>query len=388
MAYKIGSNTAMSNTGVTNSTLPSPLTISSTKMFSFYESHSGFVVGDNRILVSNVSSVVMQFVNSNEFGVTFSANSAYYYSSFIGVYYNNIDIGDGLIVVGNYADATLNVDAGSASVYDYNGNLKYTLYPSTNVVANISFGHTVSIGSNLISVCSFESNVGASNAGTIYVYYSNGSLKSKTYRPISPGMTVTNRKAFRGVLIDGYRILASDLFALSSNSAVSNAGAIYLFATDNTHIFTANQQVDIGAADHFGSGVSYSDGIIAVGSSGYESQNSPYPLNDGLVTGISIYGDLVYRKDVGFSGQALGASMASGSGYVAASGDYDSRVGIFTSRGEFVEWLYTGQTQLRNLQIYDSKLYFSNATGIISYDLPKNHNSYYNYIIKNKARYY
>ena len=161
-----------------------------------------------------------------------------------------------------------------------------------------------------------------------------------TYRPANPQITATNLLGFTGVLIDGYRILATDLYAMSSNSALSNVGAIHLFATDNSHIFTANQQVDIGAQDYFGAAASYSSGIIAVGSPGYESQIGSFPLNDGLITGISIYGDLVYRYDQGTSSPSqIGTYIASGGGYVATAGYFTNTVQILNNQGQLVQSL-------------------------------------------------
>ncbi len=390
MAYKIGNSTIISNTGISNSSLPQ-LSIDSTRLEISIPVGGNFryVVGDNRIVFANSDSVTIQHLNSNEYSITFSANVSSYTDVIPPVSRTPLGVGDGLIIVGNPLANTFNTQAGSASVYDYSGNFKFSLQPSTNVVANVYFGHSVSIKSNLISVCSFESNVGNFNPGTIYVYYANGALKSKTYRPITPGLSDFTQRNFSGVLIDGYRILASDLYATSINGAVTEAGAVYLFATDNTRIFTANQQVDIGTGDRFGFQVSYSDGLIHTSSPFYESQTAPFPLNDGLITGINLQGSIVYRYDPGTSSK-LGSYLASGGGYVVAGRDYSRTITILNSRGQFVQniTLPLDATASSYMYIHNSRLYVQGIGKLYSYELLQSHSSYYDTIIKNKKRYY
>jgi hypothetical protein len=389
LAYKIGNTNILSNTGISNSSLPQA-PIESTRYDRLLDSGVKYIIGDNRIVTANGTSATVQYLNSNEFSTTFSANLSVYFNTSIGVVIGNpMAIGDGLIAIGDPTNSNLATNAGLATVYDYMGNYKFELQPSTNVTANIYFGHSVSINSNLISVCSFESNVGNFNPGTIYVYYANGNLKSKTYRPIDPGLSDFSKKSFTGGLIDGYRILASDLFSRSSNAALSEAGAVYLFATDNTHIFTANQQVDVGQDDRFGLRVSYSEGVLHVSSPFYESQVAPFPLNDGLVTGLSLQGDIVYRHDRG-EVTGLGTYLTSGDGYVAAGGSYSRYITILTSQGEFVQEITLPSDALPNgdMYIHKSKLYVQTIDKLYTYTLPQTHSSYYNAIIKNKKRYY
>ncbi len=381
MSYKIGSNTAISNTGISNYSIPFSFNIADTQRFMNVENAATLVVGDGRMITSNGSHIITQYLNSTDNIATPQYNASGSFAT--------VAIGDGLIVVGDPFNNDLNVNAGITTVYGYDGVFKYALYPSTNVAANVNFGHTVSVRSNLISVCSRESNAASFNRGTIYVYYSNGTLKSKTFRPINPQVTSTAMNNFRGVLIDGYRILAFDETARSSNTAVNNAGAIYMFATDNTHIFTANQQVDIGQDDYFGSTATYGDGIIHVGSPEYESQVAPFPLNDGLVTGFSLQGDLVYRYDPG-AGSHRGTYIATGGGYVAIGGYYSRYIELLTSKGQYIQTLTMPLADIPyfNMHIYNNTLYIPCNNGIYYYDLPQSHNSYYSNIIKNKKRYY
>jgi hypothetical protein len=391
MAYKIGSDNIISNTGISNSSLPQ-LSIDSTRLEIAIPIGDNFryVIGDNRLVFSNSGSITIQHLNSNEYSTTFSASVSSYSDVTVSASRTPLGIGDGLVVVGNPLANTYNTRAGSASVYDYSGNFKFSLQPTTNVIANVYFGHSVSIKSNLISVCSFESNVGNFNPGTIYVYYANGNLKSKTYRPISPSLSDFTKKNFSGILIDGYRILASDLYASSANGAATEAGAVYLFATDNTRIFTSNQQVDIGSTDRFGSEMSYSEGIIHVSSPYYESQTAPFPLNDGLITGLTLQGALAYRYDPGSSGSGMGTYLASGGGYVVAGRAYSRSIAIINSRGQFIQTitLPSDATASSYMYIYNSKLYVQGAGKLYSYELPQSHSSYYDSIIKNKKRYY
>ena len=401
MAYKIDNTNVISNVGVFSSSLQSDFSISSTlEYLQIPESMDvlNYAVGE-RIVISNLTSFSIGYHYSNDYVIVTQANAS--------VGYKSLGVGDNLVVVGDPTNNTLNTNAGLAFVYDYEGNLKYTLQPTTNVRANVYFGRSVSIKNNLIAISSSESNTGSINPGTIYVYYANGTLKSRTYRPANPQITATNLLGFTGVLIDGYRILATDLYAMSSNSALSNVGAIHLFATDNSHIFTANQQVDIGAQDYFGAAASYSSGIIAVGSPGYESQIGSFPLNDGLITGISIYGDLVYRYDQGTSSPSqIGTYIASGGGYVATAGYFTNTVQILNNQGQLVQSLglpslyspyftdsYTSgpisfKPTTSTLQIYNNKLYVAASNTILSYSLPQTHDNYYSLVINNKERYY
>lgn len=401
MAYKINNTNVISNVGIASSSLPSGFSIASTlEYLQIPESMDvvNYAIGE-RIVISNLTSFSISYPYSNDYVVVTQANAS--------VGYKSIGVGDDMIVVGDPTNNTLNTNAGLAFVYDYEGTLKYTLQPTTNVRANVYFGRSVSIKNNLISVSSSESNTGSINPGTIYVYYANGVLKSRTYRPTSPQITNTNLLGFTGVLIDGYRILATDLYARSSDTALSNVGAIHLFATDNSHIFTANQQVDIGSEDFFGAAASYSSGVIAVGSPGYESQIGSFPLNDGLVTGISIYGDLVYRYDQGTASPSqIGTYVASGGGYVATAGYFTNTVHILNNQGQLVQnltlptahspyftYTYTSgpifaMPTTSTLQIYKNKLYVSSSNVILSYSLPQTHDNYYTMVINNKERYY
>lgn len=399
MSYKISNTNAISSIGIFNSAIDR--SSSTFEYVSVPESMliNNYIIGD-RLVVSNLTAISISYPYSNDYVIVTQANASAGYKS--------LCVGDNLVVVGDPTNNTLNTNAGLAFVYDYEGNLKYTLEPTTNVRANIYFGRSVSVKNNLIAVTSSESNTGSINPGTIYVYYANGELKSKTYRPINPQVTATNLFGFTGTLIDGYRILATDLYARSSNSALNNAGAIHLFATDNSHIFTANQQVDMGADDYFGAAVSYSGGVISVGSPGYESQIGSFPLNDGLVTGISIYGDLVYRFDQGTSSPSqVGTYVASGGGYIATAGYFTNTLHVLNNKGQLAYNIslplangpyftnsftsgipITTQPTSTTLQIYKNRLYVSSLDVILAYELPQTHDGYYNSVISNRERYY
>jgi hypothetical protein len=391
LAYKIASNDVINTTSVFHDSLYDVSSIVSTinehwipESFQF----TRFTVGDRLVLANADTLIISQLYSNDYIKVGLSPNVSAFFATSGVEGRQNIDIGDGLIILADWTNSTSNTETGRVFVYNYSGSLQYELSPAANN-ANSYFGTEVSISSNLFSVSSRESG------GCVYVYYANSTLKSTIARPFTPAVDSAGHFTswMSGKLIPGYRVIASatGAYGTISPGTLPNAGAVYLFSTDGTQLLTSNQRVDISSDDRFGSSISYTSGTIVAGSPRYSSQTAPFPGADGLVTGIDIYNNFIFRYDPG-TYYNLGAYVEAGGGFIASSGVLLGEIKVFDRFGSLVETisapLNADATFGHFMKISNGRLFAASNNRVFSYKLPSDHNSHFEMRAHNKAEYY
>lgn len=158
--------------------------------------------------------------------------------------YSVTGIGSNMFVVGAYWDDTGATDAGCAYLYDINGAPAVTI-TNPSPVSGDYFGCAVAaVGSSRIAVGAYRDDTGASDAGCVYLYDTNGILQ----------MTVTNPApvawAEFGISVAG---VASNLFVVGAHMP-DMSGRAYLYNVNGVLQATLTNPAP-WFADYFGSSI-------------------------------------------------------------------------------------------------------------------------------------
>ncbi len=228
---------------------------------------------------------------------------------------------DDHIVVGAHKDDTGATNAGSVYVFDTNGNLLQTIN-NPDPDSNDWFGYSVATTpDDHIVTSAHKDDTGATNAGSVYVFDTNGNLLQ----------TINNPDPNRNDWF-GYSVATTpDDHIVTSAVWDGNAGSVYVFDTNGNLLQTINNP-DPHSGDYFGYSVAItSDDHIVVGAhkddtgatnagSVYvfdtngnllQTINNPHPNNSdyfGSSVAINTYDDIV-----------IGAEMDDTGGYNAGS---------------------------------------------------------------------
>ena len=170
----------------------------------------------------------------------------------------SVAIDAGNIVVGTPFDSTVATSAGSAYLFDTSGSLLQTLNNPTPENGD-NFGFSVAIDAGNIVVGTPFDNTGASNAGSVYLFDTSGSLLQTLNNP-TPEASDTFGNS---VAIDAGNVVVG---ALGDNTGGSSAGSAYLFDSSGSLLQTLNNPTP-EASDTFGRSVAVDAGNIVVGAS-------------------------------------------------------------------------------------------------------------------------
>jgi hypothetical protein len=176
------------------------------------------------------------------------------------------------VVVGAWADDPGATDAGSAYVYDMlNGTPALPVVTLNNPSPAVSdyFGRSVSISGTQMTVGAYQDDMGATNAGSAYVYdVSNGTPSVPVVSLNNPGLLPGDNFGY-SVAISG-NLMVVGAYLLDVTGA-DQSGAAYVYdlgsSTPTVPLFTLNNPSP-AANDGFGNAVSISGMRVVVGAFG------------------------------------------------------------------------------------------------------------------------
>ena len=181
---------------------------------------------------------------------------------------NAVAISGTRVVVGAYEDDAGTNDAGSAYIYDL-----ASVTPTVPVATLTnpapaqfdSFGHSVAISGARVVVGAYRDKVGTNEAGTAYVYDLTGAT------PTVPILTLTNPTPAQydgfgySVAISGTRVMVG---AIGGDVGATNAGNVYVYdlaSATPAHPTTTLINPGRGGGDSFGNSIAFDNGITVVG---------------------------------------------------------------------------------------------------------------------------
>jgi hypothetical protein len=234
---------------------------------------------------------------------------------------SSVAVGSGRIVVGAYLDdiGTL-IDAGSAHIYDLNGNyVGIITHPSA--AASDLFGSSVAVGSGRIVVGAPYDNIGTiSDAGSAHIYDLNGGYVGIITHPSA----VFNDRFGESVAVGSGRIVVGAPLD-DIGIGLTNAGSAHIYDLNGNYVGIITHP-SAAASDLFGSSVAVGSGRIVVGAylddiGGLTNAGSAhiYDLNGGYV-GIITHPSAAAVDTFGYS-------VAVGSGRIVVSSYLDD-IGI------------------------------------------------------------
>ena len=160
------------------------------------------------------------------------------------------------IVVGAYLEDTTATSAGSAYIFDIDGN-QIAKIQASDAEASDLFGISVAVSDTRIVVGAWGEDTTATSAGSVYIFDINGNELAK----IQASDAQANDYF-------GYSVAASDtrivVGAYQEDTTASTAGSAYIFDIDGNQLAKI-QASDAEANDYFGWSVAASDTRIVVG---------------------------------------------------------------------------------------------------------------------------
>ena len=184
------------------------------------------------------------------------------------------------IVVGATGKDTTASNAGAAYIFDIDGNeiKKIQAFdpPGTSdAQADDYFGVSVAVSDTRIVVGAQYEDTGGSNAGSAYIFDINGNeiKKIQAFDPPGTNDAEAGDNFGRSVAVSNTRIVVG---ATGKDTTASNAGAAYIFDIDGNEIakiqaFDPPGTSDAQADDYFGVSVAVSDTRIVVGARGEDT---------------------------------------------------------------------------------------------------------------------
>ena len=199
--------------------------------------------GDN---LSSGSAYIYDLDGTNEVKITASNGSMNDYFGW------SVAIGDGRIVVGAYGDDNSNgTDAGSAYIYDLNGNEVGIMTASDGVNVD-EFGKAVAVGSGRIVV-------GATQKQAAYIHDLNGNQVGI----ISASDSSLNDYFGNSVAVRSSKIVVGAAYA-DLPGPNNEQGSVYIYDLDGNNEVKITAS-DGAAGDYFGNSVAIGEGKIVVG---------------------------------------------------------------------------------------------------------------------------
>jgi len=177
----------------------------------------------------------------------------------------SVAVSDTRIVVGAYLEDTTANEAGSAYIFDINGN-ELAKIQASDAEANDNFGVSVAVSDTRIVVGAYLEDTTATDAGSVYIFDIDGNELAK--------IQASDAEASDNF---GYSVAVSDtrivVGAYLEDTTASSAGSAYIFDIDGNQIAKI-QASDAEANDRFGWSVAVSDTRIVVGAYGEDTNGS------------------------------------------------------------------------------------------------------------------
>jgi len=177
-------------------------------------------------------------------------------SVFFGRY---VAVSDTRIVVGAPYDDTTATDAGSVYIFDIDGN-QLAKIQASDAQESDRFGHSVSVSDNRIVVGAYyegDANSGTYRAGSAYIFDIDGNQLAKLVASPRTGFDYFGTS----VAASNTRIVVGNP---NSNTPSPDAGSAYIFDIDGNQLAMI-QSSDVQGNDFFGWSVAVSDTRIVVG---------------------------------------------------------------------------------------------------------------------------
>lgn len=250
-----------------------------------------------------------------------------------------VTISGDVIAVGAYqADTTGANNAGAVYVYQYEGDswVKITQFTASDVDENDNFGWSIASDENLIIVGSYGDDDNGNRSGSAYVYRWDGLTWNEEAKFTAPDGAETDYFGY-AVAIEGDLALIG---AWGDDETHSNEGAAYLYRFDGTNW---NQEAKLTASDgfasdEFGESVSLSDDWVVVGSSGADNGGT----NRGAVYVYRDNGTSWDETKLTASGavdtDTLGSSVAIDENTIVAGSGGNDDLGVNAGRTIVFHW--------------------------------------------------
>ena len=159
--------------------------------------------------------------------------------------YSVAAMGTDRVLIGAYRDDTGATDAGAAYLFTTNGVLLNTFTnpaPETNDYFGIS---VAAIGTDRVLIGAHWDDLGAVNAGAAYLFSTNGTLLTTFTNPTPAALD------YFGSFVAAFGTDRVLIGAYGDNAGASDAGVMYSFSTDGTLLHTFTNPTP-AASDEFG----------------------------------------------------------------------------------------------------------------------------------------
>jgi len=201
------------------------------------------IIGASAASTGATGAGVAVLFNTNGTQLTIITNPAPAASDAFGI--SVAAVGSDRILVGAYLDDAGAANAGSAYLFNTNGTL-LTTFPNPTPASGEQFGFSVAaVGSSRVLIGAHLDTTGATGSGSVYLFNTNGTLVT----------TITNPTP---ALNDGFGISVAALGnnrlligAYQDDTSAFNAGAAYLYNTNGTLLTTILNPFP-AASDQFG----------------------------------------------------------------------------------------------------------------------------------------
>jgi hypothetical protein len=211
-------------------------------------------------------------------------------------------VGTDRVLVGAPQDSTGAPAAGAAYLFDTNAMLLTTITNPTPAVGDL-FGYAVAaVGSDRVLIGAPLDDTGATDSGAAYLFNTNGALLTTFTNPTPAASD------YFGVVLAAAgtgRVLIS---APYDSTGATNAGAVYLFSTNGTLLTTFTNPTP-AAGDYFGSAVAaFGNDRVLIGASG----DSTGATNAGAAYLFSTNGALLttFTNPTPAAGDRFGGALA------------------------------------------------------------------------------
>ena len=168
----------------------------------------------------------------------------------------SVAVSSNRIVVGAPYEDTTASDAGSAYIFDMNGN-ELAKIQASDAAGYDEFGNSVACSDTRIVVGAQYEDTTANGAGSAYIFDMNGNELAK----IQASNAGSGDNFGIAVAVSNTRIVVG---ALSEDTTSTNAGSAYIFDIDGNELAKI-QASDAGSGDRFGTAVAVSNSRIVVG---------------------------------------------------------------------------------------------------------------------------
>jgi predicted amidohydrolase len=252
---------------------------------------------------SGAGSVYIFDINGNQLAKIQASDAENY--DYFGT---SVAVSDTRIVVGARGEDTTADGAGSAYIFDIDGNQLAKIQafdpPGTSdAEANDQFGSSVAVSDTRIVVGAGSEDTTATEAGSAYIFDIDGNEIAKIQAFDPPGTNDAEEYDYFGdsVSVSDTRIVVG---ARYEDTTAPNAGSAYIFDIDGNGIakiqaFDPPGTSDAQFNDYFGGSVAVSDTRIVVGAIQLYTTASKLGSAYIFSTGFSPFGDLCAYYDLG-----------------------------------------------------------------------------------------